>query len=381
MKSNKVHVLHVVGEPVGGLRLHIHTLIKKHDTVKFATSYAYSSISTDKQFQKDIGVLRKLIVTEIKLNVRKKPHISDIVNIFKLVSAVRRNKIDIVHGHGAKGGLYARVIGALVGTKAIYTPHGGVAHDMFGSIENIVYRCVESFLKRWTAFFLFESYYTKDEFSKKIGLIGANSRVVYNGIDLDYEVHQPTLKMPWRTLGTTHIGVFGMLREQKGQHIAIKAAKLIIEQGYRITLHLFGEGTNRYQLEQLVHDLGITETVLFYGDVFNALDYMSQIDVLLLPSLFESFGYVALEGALCDKPMIASEVGGLKEILPSDGVYFVEPGSADSIANAVKQYLIDVLNEKVKKVDREVMLEKFSLNKMVKNIEKTYEIVATDKNK
>ena len=86
------HVLHVIGDPVGGARLHIHTLIKGFDPSLFTLSYAYSTIAVDSDFEQQIPDLRVLLNTEVPLTIYKKPHVTDVLNIVKLCRTVIEKK-------------------------------------------------------------------------------------------------------------------------------------------------------------------------------------------------------------------------------------------------------------------------------------------------
>ena len=268
----------------------------------------------------------------------------------------------------------------MTGAKTVYTLHGGVAHDMFSVFEGFIYSIVERTFKVFTNFYIFESNYTKDAFIKKFGKINSKWSVVHNGIDVSAvkamaELPPVDLK-DQKDQQVFRVGVFGMLREQKGQRFAIQAIKKLLDNGYKVSLHLFGDGPDRMKLNRLVSSLDIGEFVYFYGDVRQAPRYMASMDAILIPSLFESFGYVALEAALIGRPVVASAVGGLLEILSPEFCEFVVAGDADSIYEGVEKVIakpsMDNLNLELEKKG---MVNRFSSESMVDSVGRIYECI------
>src|SRR4026208_242288 len=97
------------------------------------------------------------------------------------VSAARLEP-DIVHGHGAKGGLHARLAGRLLGRPVVYTPHGGSLLYRSTSPQVMIYVATERLLRCVTAGLLFVCAYERDVFAERIGLGGRPSQIVHNGL-------------------------------------------------------------------------------------------------------------------------------------------------------------------------------------------------------
>ena len=107
-------------------------------------------------------------------------------------------------------------------------------------------------------------------------------------------------------------------------------------------LVLCGDGPERGDAEALARDYGIGDDVVFVGQVPNIRDYLSVADVLLLPSLTESFGLAALEAMACEVPVIATRVGGLPEVV-RDGEtgYLVDLGDTAAMADYAEALFLD----------------------------------------
>lgn len=376
METKNIHVLHIVGEPVGGIRKHIHDLLFNLNKDKFCLSYAYSNNKKDSVFSEQIGLLRKFLVGEVVLNVRKNPHISDIYNFIFILLYVKKNNVEIIHGHGAKGGLYARLISAVLGVKSVYTPHGGSLHAMHGNFAGFLYRWIERFLARFTDMILFESVYSSLRYSKCIG-VPVPSLVNYNGIDLS--LCKYTGKSSFHNVAATSdlyrfkFGVFGNLRWVKGQDLIIAAfANFLKVTSFNAELHIYGEGDKYSDCFELSKRLGVEDQVFFHGDVNNVISKMFQMDAIVIPSRFESFPYVAIESLCARKPILASNTGGISEIVRDgiDGIVF-KNSSVDSIMDALMKF---VGNPFVPPKDS---IERFSLEKMLSNVEFVYQELAS----
>ena len=369
----KIHILQVVGDPVGGIRKHVHSLISGLDESEFILSYAYSDTATDTRFNAEIGDLRKRLMGVIPLHIRKKPHYTDLTNLWRLMRYVKRAKVDIIHGHGAKGGFYARIVGMICHIPAIYTPHGGVVHRMFGFWEDRLYTLIERCLVGATYCFVFESHYSAENYFSKIGNIKRQWLVNYNGIEPPF-VDSTNMKFNQVKSGPTHIGVFGLLRQEKGQVHLINAVISLIKSGQvNIHLHIFGDGPDRKRLEMKVVNSGLVNFITFYGDIPDPEAWMAKMDIVVIPSLFESFGYVGLEAMSLCKPVIASEVGGLREIFENGTAILVPPG--DEIA--LSQAIIDCVQnpEKTEAMAKKGMVRCtrfFSIDNMIKVISNCY---------
>ena len=142
--------------------------------------------------------------------------------------------------------------------------------------------------------------------------------------------------------GAARIGVFGILRPQKGQINALKAAAELNRKGLRFTLHLFGDGPDRLALEAAASELGLKDIAVFHGEVAGPAPHMYAMDIVLIPSLFESFGYAAIEAFSMRRPVVAAAVGGLREII-KDGAtgLLAPPGDFNLMAAAVERLLSD----------------------------------------
>ncbi|HUU77770.1 MAG TPA: glycosyltransferase family 4 protein [candidate division Zixibacteria bacterium] len=146
------------------------------------------------------------------------------------------------------------------------------------------------------------------------------------------------------------IGFIGRLVPEKGVNILLGSVKLVLKSVPKTKFVIAGEGWHRSELERIAKELGINEKVLFTGylpeDDF--LPYLNVTDILVVPSTYEPFGIVALEGMATKTPIIVSDVGGLSEIIDHKWTGMKVP--ADN-SQFLAESIIELLqNEKLRKL-------------------------------
>ena len=123
------------------------------------------------------------------------------------------------------------------------------------------------------------------------------------------------------------LGMAGRLISNKGLPIALHSLKLLLEEGYKVRLKIAGQGPEQSNFTELAHVLGVSGNVDFLGNVSDMALFYRSLDIFLCPSLSESFGLVAVEAGAWGVPVIASDVGGLSEVVEhgSTGM-LIKPG-------------------------------------------------------
>jgi glycosyltransferase involved in cell wall biosynthesis len=349
--QNKI-VVQFLRAPLGGIRKHIVSIIEALENSEewdwyWVTSTAEEDI--DEGFKRFLAEKPERRERIINLKINDRPEWRDVKNIFQLFFKLRKHKKALFHGHGAKGGLYARVLGLFLGAKTLYTPHGGSLHDMFGRLIGGLYSIIEKGLYPLTSLFVFESRYSKEQFHKKVNRSTHKTMLNQNGIALpDREVSLKARSegQPWI------LGSFGALRFIKGHDLVLGALPLLNEKGIACEYHIYGEGEERANLLKLAQKLGAQDQFHLHEKTQDVLGAMQACDLVLQPSRHESFGYVPLEAMSVKRPVIASHQGGLKEVVRDGHTgLLVKELTAKAFAEAIEKMIKET--EK-----REEMVEK-----------------------
>lgn len=174
------------------------------------------------------------------------------------------------------------------------------------------------------------------------------------------------------------IGVFGRLSSEKGQEYAIRAISLLKNRLPNIKLLLFGEGPDESSLKDFALSLGVETHVLFCGYMQNINEYIQMVDCILVPSLSEGIPNIILESLVNEKLVIATNVGGIPEIITDNyNGLLVEAGNESMIAAAISSCV-----ENHSKVQRLVsnaknsLFPKFSINNRVNSFLEVYNDVS-----
>ncbi len=144
------------------------------------------------------------------------------------------------------------------------------------------------------------------------------------------------------------IGMVKTMQEKYGVEYLIRAFKMVQEKmpGTQMKLLLVGGGPQREYLEQLTVDLGLKQDVLFTGEIpfSKVVEYHNQLDIAVYPSTLdsESFGVSILESGACGKPVVVSDVAGLKEVVVENKTGIIVPRkNAGAVADAILKLIGD----------------------------------------
>jgi Glycosyltransferase len=161
-------------------------------------------------------------------------------------------------------------------------------------------------------------------------------RVVPNGLDLN-RMPKPNfadvteIGSPWRT---PVVGTLGHLSEKKGQRVFLQAVHILLERGLDAEFVILGDGPDRGTLRMLADELNITKRVTFTPQTVSG--QLSQLDILVEPSLQEGLGISVMQAMATGVPVVANGVGGLYDLI-EDGVTgtLVKAGNPESLADAI----------------------------------------------
>ena len=183
-----------------------------------------------------------------------------------------------------------------------------------------------------------------DSLVRDYGVDRALVRVVPNGADLpddDAEESRARRFREWLGAGTLRpLWVCaGRLEEQKGQDVLLEALAEVRRRGLEFTVALAGEGSQRAALERRVESLGLASQVRLLGQLDDVAPLLAAADAVVLPSRWEGLPLGLLEALVRGRPVVASAVGGIPEVV-EDGVHgrLVPPGDSIALADALESF-------------------------------------------
>ena len=325
-------ILHVLRSPVGGLFRHVIDLARaqaaRGHQVGIVADSSTGGARADAAFATLSGQLA-LGLTRVPMS--RHVGLSDLSAQRHVAQRARDTGADVLHGHGAKGGAYARLCGGRI--IRVYTPHGGSLHYSRGSPAGLLYLTLEQVLMARTELFLFESRYGRDVFSAKIGTPRSLVRVVHNGVTAGEFTEVAAQE------DATNVVFIGELRLLKGVDVLLEALALLARDR-PVTATIVGDGPDVGQFHTQVERLGLNASTRFVGPL-PAREAFKLGRLLVAPSRAESLPYIILEAAAAAVPLITTNVGGIPEVFGPQASRLVPPGDAPALARAIAAALAD----------------------------------------
>jgi len=327
-----MRILHVFRSPVGGLFRHVRDLAKAQAALGHDVGIVCDKTTGGQTAEFELAGLSaicKLGVQRIAMSTL--PGFGDLVATRAVAQFAKQINAELIHGHGAKGGMFGRLAAKKLRLKAAYTPHGGSLHyDWLG--PGAIFLGAERALRSTGAGLIFVCQFERNIYIQKIGLGASSNIVVPNGLWPEEFVDRQLSE------NATDLLFVGELRMLKGVDVLLRALALLNNK-QTVTLTIVGEGRDRAEFESLAMDLKLGQTVQFVGrkPISEALTLGK---ILVMPSRHESLPYVVLETIAAAVPLVASSVGGIPEILPSR--FLVPADQPQALAQKVLRCIQDL---------------------------------------
>lgn len=316
-------IILVLEATIGGTRKHIFDLAAGFSLDGFDVHLFYSDKRADDKWAFDREKLKCLGVKLHYLPMEKA--IFSFKNIscaYQFNKFIRKHDIQEIHLHGAIAGGVGRLAGMF--SKKLkhiyYTPHGGAFHKM-KSFKGRIFKFIERVLNGKRVTYIAVSNNQKSDIINMLGLDSSRIITVPNGIDVDIDIPE-NKKEPNNLLSVLYPAVF---LEAKG-HIPFFEAILNsdLKLNENVKFLLAGDGPLLSEAKRLIDSSDLDKQITFLGFRNDLSEFYNSCDIIILPSKDEAFGYVILEAFLYKKPVLAMNVGGIKEIVEHgvDGYLF-----------------------------------------------------------
>jgi glycosyltransferase involved in cell wall biosynthesis len=389
--KKKIKILRIISRlAIGGSTYHAIVLTAHQDKEVFdctlvrGTEGPTEGTMLEFAHQKGVKSVRYVPDMEREISVKR-----DALALWKLYRLIRRERPDIVDTHQSKAGALGRLAAILAGTKVrIHTIHGHVFYNFFGKLKTSFIVLVERFLARYSTLVVAVSENVRKEvLAFKVGTPEKVVTIPY-GIELDkylsIDGHRGNLR---RELGFSEkdivIGNVQRLVPTKGHSYLFEGIRLLKETAPEVRFVIAGDGEIRAELERLVESLGLVERVHFLGFREDVDNIYADSDALIFPSLTEGAPFAIIEALASGRPVVATDVGGISELIDDGKCGFVVPArDPKALAQALLKLIRDEnLRRTFGENARRKVYPHLSHTRLVKDMEKIYlELVNSSRN-
>ena len=407
MRNRKIKILRIIARlNIGGPAIHTALLTQGLDPDQFQSVLVAGKVSAkegDMSYLADTYGIKPIIISDLQ---REISIVNDVMCFFRILRIINQEKPDIVHTHTAKAGTIGRIAAFIHNliyggkTRVVHTFHGHVFHGYFGRIMSTIFILIERILAKITDLVIAISESQKNELVNKYRIVRASKvRVVKLGFDLE-----PFLSSKDHSGESTQIfnsgksdfvadklkiGIIGRLVPIKNHKMFLESAKIFLEQHPSIKAFflIIGDGELREKLIAYCKQQGLSDHVQFCGWQKKLPEIYSNLDIVALTSNNEGTPVSLIEAMACSVPVIATDVGGVQDLLGdsqsevvSDGFKICERGilcrknDAKGFANGLK-YLVEARQgerEEIINCARIFVEQKYSKQRLIKDIEALY---------
>lgn len=269
----------------------------------------------------------------------------DILALIEIYRFIKQNKIDIMHTHSSKAGILGRIAAKLAKTKYIFhTVHGWSFNDFQPFLLRKCYIGLERICAKLSDKIIVVSIHDKEKGLKN--RIGEESKYALIRYGVDFEEFKKPAENSKEGLGigpqemvVTNISCF---KPQKSCLDFIELAHSVSRRFSNVKFLLVGDGVLRKKIERLIHKLGMQKQVILTGWRRDISAILSATDVLALTSLWEGLSIAVLEAMSAGKPVVATDTGGVKEVIvEAENGFVVKLRDTRQMAQRIIQLLKD----------------------------------------
>jgi len=391
----KIKVIHIItrldrGGSAQNTLLTCHELSHKYDVV-LAHGLSLESKMTDWEKQsvnRQITEARKNGLKDITISslVRRIDPVRDLRALFAICKLVKREKPAIVHTHTYKAGILGCWAAKMAGVPIIiHTPHGHIFFGHFSPLVTNFFMMIEKLtagiVDRMVAL-------TEGERRDYIACSVANPEkmvTIHSGVNMDrFMKVKVNTERKKRSLGLNPeapvVGAVGWLLPIKGPLYLLRAMGEIWQNHPDIHLVYVGKGDLEEDVKREASRTGVSDKVKFLGWRDDIPEIMQVLDIFVLPSLNEGMGRVLVEAMASGKPIVASNVGGIPDLV-KDGQngFLVGPGDVNGLSLAMKKLIADEeLRVKMGAKGR-AMAQSYGVEEMIGKIDDLYTALYQEK--
>lgn len=367
----RLRVLHVIGGgEFGGAERHILNLATAFDPKLVEVSVCCLFAEPFLRVAREAGIRTHAVPMRHKL---------DLGILTKLKDLIVSENIDIVHTHGVRANLVGRLAARLAGVETVVTTvHSLLVQDYPDWFSRVANMFIERASRGLTTHFIAVSGGLQKALIQQ-GISQQKITVVYNGLNPESFREEGGTAGSWREKagfppGIQLAAVVGRLHPVKGHRQFLKSAAEVLKERKDVHFLVVGTGPERDRLEEYTRKLGISEHVTFTGFISDVSELMPDLNLLIVPSLWEGFGLTALEAMAVGVPVVATSVGGLPEIVEHCTTGLLVPPADEAGLTRGIIWMLDHPQEAVEMAAaaKNMVEQKFTARAMAKKTEELY---------
>lgn len=370
-------ILFVLRPVEGGIKKYILTLIRGLDKNKFKIYLASpENIIIDNSSCKDIVFIPLKIKGEIN-------PILDIIAIKNLIKIAKKEKIDIISSQGFKATFLSAIVEKLTNIPTVSTIHTFLFSPLWSKKKIKIYRLLAKFFFKYIKKVIVVSRSIGREL-ENIGVDKNKMVIIYNGISCSMQYKNIDTSITKEKFGFKKesfvVGNISRFVSHKGIEYFLKAIPEVINKHPQIRFLLVGDGPEKENILNIVSHLHIENLLTILPYQKNIENLLGIIDILVVSSVTEGLPYTVLEAMLYGIPVVATEVGGIPEIIEDekDGI-LIPPYSASKISEKIINLFEDESKrKKISYYGRKKIMENFTEDIMIKKTEDVYLDVIKD---
>ena len=317
---------------------------------------------------------------------RKIHPLNDLLAVGEIYHKIRHGGYTIVHTHSSKAGILGRWAAWLARVPIIvHTPHGHVFYGYYGRIPSYMFILLERLTARITDKIITLTEQGIREHVERHIAPREKFTSIHSGVELSrYTEPRPDPIMARKQLGLSPdwpvVGSVGRFEPVKGYDTLLEAAALLRTRQPKVRFLLAGEGKEESRLKRLAKELRVEDRVFFLGWQQEIPEILSALDLFVLPSRNEGMGRALVQAMAMGKPIVATRVGGVPEVLgEGEAGLLVPPDDPVQLSQAIEQLLTD--RELARKLGEggKRRAPAYSAERMVAEIESLYETLLRKK--
>lgn len=280
--------------------------------------------------------------------VREVDPVRDVKALLQLYRIIREHDFDIIHTHTSKAGILGRWAAFLAGKRAIvHTPHGNVFYGYFSRTRELVFRFIEWLSALITVKLVMLSEGDRQD-HLRARICGDDKLVIIpSGVPIEHFAG-PTTDEDRRQLAELAlpadrllVGTVARLVEVKGVVDLVHAFARVAERLPKAYLVLVGDGPDRNEVERLVREYRLEDSVRITGRLDDVRPVLRALDLFVMASRNEGMGRAVVEALAAGLPVVATRVGGLPDVVCDQVGRLVPPQDAEAMAGAIVELLGD----------------------------------------